>query len=149
MSHSRARVFPRVWENASPWNFDNFGQALVTVFVATTGETWPDIMYDCVLASTDAKTGTAMQSVGSAFPSHDSANFVVAPLYFMFLTIVCGFLLMNVIVGVIIDEYAKQKEKLWILNRNPYRIPKRLPNVGDQRRATKMLLRNVSQMLTK
>ena len=31
-------------------------------------------------------------------------------MYFIFLTLTCGFLLLNVIVGVIIDEYSKQKE---------------------------------------
>ena len=42
------RLFPRVWENKSPWNFDNIGEAFISVFVATSGEAWPNIMYDAI-----------------------------------------------------------------------------------------------------
>jgi hypothetical protein len=47
---SSYREFPRAWENISPWDFDNIGHSLLTVFVATSGETWPNMMYDTINA---------------------------------------------------------------------------------------------------
>jgi hypothetical protein len=45
-----SRLFPRTWENISPWDFDHLLNAVLTVFVATSGETWPNMMYDAINA---------------------------------------------------------------------------------------------------
>lgn len=40
-------LFPRVWES-TPVNFDNVGNALVSIYEITSGEMWPDIMYNTI-----------------------------------------------------------------------------------------------------
>ena len=106
------RLFPKVWKNISPWNFDDILNSVLTVFVATSGETWPNMMYDVMNAAGEDQP---MHEMHSCWPNNGHWNQVyqsrlLPPLYFIFLTLLCRFLFLNVIVGVIIDEYAKQKE---------------------------------------
>jgi len=106
------RLFPKVWKNISPWNFDDILNSVLTVFVATSGETWPNMMYDVMNAAGEDQP---MHEMHPCWPNNGHWNQVyqsrlLPPLYFIFLTLLCGFLFLNVIVGVIIDEYAKQKE---------------------------------------
>ena len=51
-----------------------------------------------------------MEEISTSWPN-DSIKTYFTPFYFFILTISCSFLLLNIIVGVIIDEYSKQKEK--------------------------------------
>ena len=104
-----AREFPRVWENKSPWNFDNIGESTLTILIATSGETWPSMLYDVVNAN---GMDQPMLEMSEFWPRSTLSSFyIIGPIYFILLTLVCGFLLLNVIVGVIIDEFALQKEK--------------------------------------
>ena len=92
--------FPRLWEPA-PTNFDNVFQALLIVFEVSTGEMWPDIMY----ITQDTK--------GVDEPMHEwphQFNSLV-PVWFIAVTLVCSFIMLNIFVGVIIDNFNHMKEQ--------------------------------------
>jgi hypothetical protein len=80
-----------------PQHFDNTWIALWTVFEISTGEMWPDIMY------------TIIDVVGPDQPMFINYNKNVA-FYFIAVQIVCAFLLLNLFVGVVVDQYEKSKE---------------------------------------
>jgi hypothetical protein len=80
-----------------PQNFDNVGNALLTVFEISSGEMWPDIMY------------TVIDVVGPDQPMSENFNKAVA-LYFIAVQIVCAFLLLNLFVGVVVDQYQSMKD---------------------------------------
>lgn len=90
--------FPRVWASQNGWSYDHVGMALLTLFEVTSGEMWPNIMYDNVAA------------VGKDLPMVRDHNQYVA-LYYIAVCIVCNFLMLNVFVGVVIDNYNKMKEE--------------------------------------
>jgi len=85
-----------VWEPL-PQHFDNVGNALMSVFEISSGEMWPDIMY------------TVIDVVGKDQPMSVNYNKVVA-LYFIAVQIVCAFLLLNLFVGVVIEQYQAMKD---------------------------------------
>lgn len=92
--------FPRMWEPA-PTNFDNVFQALLVVFEVSTGEMWPDIMY------------LTQDGQGVDEPMHEwphQFNSLV-PVWFMAVTLVCSFIMLNIFVGVIIDNFNHMKEQ--------------------------------------
>ena len=82
-----------------PWNFDNIGNAFVTLFVLSSLEGWPNIM----LSSFDAAPAT----VG---PSYD-ANIVFGSIYFIFFILIGSLFLMNLFVGVIFFQFQTEKER--------------------------------------
>jgi voltage-dependent calcium channel L type alpha-1D len=89
-------MMTRDWGSVSQ-NFDNVGNAMLTVFEVSSGEMWPDIMYNVVKA------------VGVDQPmSFDHYNRGVA-LYFIFVTLMCAFLLLNLFVGVVCNSYNELK----------------------------------------
>ena len=98
-----SREFPRMWQNLHPFNFDSVGWALLTLFEICSGEMWPDIMYDTVNAAGLDKPRLPFDA---AWPAN--ANSAVA-IYYIAVTLVCGFLMLNVFVGVVIDEYNAMK----------------------------------------
>jgi hypothetical protein len=98
---SKTFTVERAWEPVGP-NFDHVGNALLTVFEVSSGEMWPDIMYTVV---------DAVVIDGQAdLPRHKEFNTAVA-LYFIFVTIVCAFLLLNLFVGVVVDNFDKMKKE--------------------------------------
>jgi hypothetical protein len=86
----------RAW-TSHPQNFDHVGHAVLSVFEVASGEMWPDIMY------------TVVDIVGEDQPMHQDQNRNVA-IYFIAVTIVCAFLLLNMFVGIVVDEYNHHKE---------------------------------------
>ena len=78
-------------------HFDSFGHGILTVFEVSSGEMWPDIMYNTV------------DAVGIAEPMLPNYNQQVA-WYYIFVQIVIAFLMLNVFVGVVIEEYEKNKQ---------------------------------------
>lgn len=89
--------FPRVWASKAV-NFDGVGHALLTVYEVSSGEMWPDIMYD----TTDT-VGIGMQMQPNMEPQN--------ALYYIFVQIVCAFLMLNVFVGVVIEKYNENKDE--------------------------------------
>jgi hypothetical protein len=90
--------FPRLWRSKVV-NFDNVGSALVTIFEITSGEMWPDIMYDTI---DGVKPGYAMtENYQRGWPS----------VYFFLVQVVGAMIMINVFCGVIIDKYNEMKEE--------------------------------------
>uniref|UniRef100_A0AAR2K4H2 Voltage-dependent L-type calcium channel subunit alpha n=1 Tax=Pygocentrus nattereri TaxID=42514 RepID=A0AAR2K4H2_PYGNA len=82
-------------------NFDNFPQALITVFQILTGEDWNSVMYDGIMAHG-----------GPAMPG------ILVSIYFIILFICGNYILLNVFLAIAVDNLAEaesltsaQKEK--------------------------------------
>ena len=79
-------------------NFDNVFNAMMTLFQMMTTEGWQGVMYNGIDA-----TGLDMQ------PKKDN-NFVMCLYFVAFMIIGCQFII-NLFVGVVIDNFNKIKEK--------------------------------------
>ena len=90
--------FPRLWRSLEP-NFDNVGAALVTIFEITSGEMWPDIMYNTIAG---VKPGYAMK---------DNYSRAGPFIYFFLVQVIGAMIMINVFCGVIIDKYNEMKEE--------------------------------------
>lgn len=88
------------WDQTIPQQFDNVAQALLTFFEISTTEAWTAVMY----AAVDA-TEEDMQ------PIRDKN--VLRVWFFMLFMLVGSYLVMNLFVGVIIDNFNKVKLTLW------------------------------------
>ena len=97
--------FPRSWEHVSNWHFDSFWAAMLTIFEITSGEMWPDIMYDTVNA---VGYDEPMAKFDAVWPRNASPVYAA---YYIAVTIVCTFLMLNVFVGVVIDNYNEMKDE--------------------------------------
>ncbi|XP_030634203.1 LOW QUALITY PROTEIN: calcium channel, voltage-dependent, L type, alpha 1S subunit, a [Chanos chanos] len=82
-------------------NFDNFPQALITVFQILTGEDWNNVMYDGIMAHG-----------GPAIPG------ILVSIYFIILFVCGNYILLNVFLAIAVDNLAEaesltsaQKEK--------------------------------------
>ncbi|XP_018602334.1 dihydropyridine-sensitive L-type skeletal muscle calcium channel subunit alpha-1-like [Scleropages formosus] len=82
-------------------NFDNFPQALITVFQILTGEDWDSVMYNGIMAHG-----------GPVFPG------ILVSIYFIILYVCGNFILLNVFLAIAVDNLAEaesltsaQKEK--------------------------------------
>lgn len=82
------------WDQTVPQQFDNVAQALLTFFEISTTEAWTSVMY----AAVDA-TDVDMQ------PIRDRQVMIVW--FFMLFMLVGSYLVMNLFVGVIIDNFNK------------------------------------------
>lgn len=82
------------WDQTVPQQFDNVAQALLTFFEISTTEAWTSVMY----AAVDA-TDVDMQ------PIRDKNVMIVW--FFMLFMLVGSYLVMNLFVGVIIDNFNK------------------------------------------
>ncbi|XP_035387103.1 voltage-dependent P/Q-type calcium channel subunit alpha-1A isoform X10 [Electrophorus electricus] len=77
-------------------NFRTFFQALMLLFRSATGEAWHDIMLACLgLRSCDPLSGNPEPECGSEF----------AYLYFVSFIFLCSFLMLNLFVAVIMDNF--------------------------------------------
>ncbi|KAJ6647412.1 Voltage-dependent calcium channel type A subunit alpha-1, partial [Pseudolycoriella hygida] len=77
-------------------NFQEFGKALMLLFRSSTGEAWPNIMLDCMQGSNcEEKSNKPEGSCGSPF----SIAYFVSFIFF------CSFLMLNLFVAVIMDNF--------------------------------------------
>ncbi|XP_071560308.1 voltage-dependent calcium channel type A subunit alpha-1 isoform X10 [Temnothorax nylanderi] len=77
-------------------NFQSFIQGLMLLFRCATGEAWPSIMLDCVKGATcDAKAEKGPEGCGSN----------IAYAYFVSFIFFCSFLMLNLFVAVIMDNF--------------------------------------------
>ncbi|XP_072309317.1 voltage-dependent N-type calcium channel subunit alpha-1B-like [Eucyclogobius newberryi] len=77
-------------------NFQTFFQALMLLFRSATGEAWQEIMLDCRSNRTcDRLSGTTGEECGSDF----------AYFYFVSFIFLCSFLMLNLFVAVIMDNF--------------------------------------------
>ena len=86
------------WDNSEA-NFDNLGNAIVTLFQVATLSGWTDIMYTAIDAP-DKKGG---------LPRED--NNPELGLYFLLFVIICAFFTLNLFVGVVIDNFNRLRQE--------------------------------------
>ncbi|KAE8884912.1 hypothetical protein PF003_g31106 [Phytophthora fragariae] len=105
--HEKAEAIPHyvcecwgaAWKPVLSKNFDNVGSAMLTFFILSTSENWSEIMK----AACDA-TSPSMQPI----VNHNEVWIV----FFIAFMVVGSFFVMNVFVGVIIDNFNTMKAKL-------------------------------------
>ncbi|XP_076756209.1 calcium voltage-gated channel subunit cacophony isoform X21 [Xylocopa sonorina] len=76
-------------------NFQSFIQGLMLLFRCATGEAWPSIMLSCVKGACDPKAGKSGEECGSN----------IAYAYFVSFIFFCSFLMLNLFVAVIMDNF--------------------------------------------
>ena len=80
------------------WTFDDSLKAMLTLFVASSGEGWPGIMF------------SAIDAVGpNQQPMRDHS--IAAALYFVALVLLVQFFLLQLIVTVIFDNFRQLKQR--------------------------------------
>jgi len=107
-------LMPIVWANRRN-NFDNIFVSLLTLYEAATTEGWVDLMYACM--DIDGEIG---DGPGSGKPPIFN-NQPEAALYWVFFIFICTFFIVQLFVGVIIDNYNREmnvlteSQKRWVL----------------------------------
>merc|ERR1711968_68135 len=107
---NRTFTVERSWSPVGA-HFDDVGNALLTVFEVSSGEMWPDIMYTVVDAVTvDGKADLPMceDNEGNNCGKEHAPEVAI---YFILVTIMCAFLLLNLFVGVVVDNFDKMKKE--------------------------------------
>jgi hypothetical protein len=86
-------VGPNAWIN-QPYNFDNLGNALMTLFVLSSIDGWVDIMY----------SGVDIVGIGKQPQENASEGLVF---FFILFLLIGGFFIINMFVGVIVENFQK------------------------------------------
>ncbi|KAK7605440.1 hypothetical protein V9T40_007298 [Parthenolecanium corni] len=84
-------------------NFQNFIQALMLLFRCATGEAWPSIMLSCTEGKECQQVPNA-ESVDSGVPVTTCGSNIAFP-YFVSFIFFCSFLMLNLFVAVIMDNF--------------------------------------------
>ncbi|VDO45409.1 unnamed protein product [Haemonchus placei] len=87
----------RVWSN-NDFNFDNVGDAMVSLFVVSTFEGWPDLLYVAINSNEEDRG-----------PVYNSRQAVA--LFFIAFIIVIAFFMMNIFVGFVIVTFQNEGER--------------------------------------
>ena len=85
---------PRAWLNPDVGNFDSFGDSMLTLFQAATGDTLPDLIYQAMDAVGIDKTPVATDWSWSG-------------LYFIAWLLVGNFMCLSLFVGAIVDNFRR------------------------------------------
>ncbi|PIK39622.1 putative voltage-dependent T-type calcium channel subunit alpha-1H isoform X5 [Apostichopus japonicus] len=85
------------WVNQQ-YNFDNLGQALMALFVLASKDGWVDIMYNGIDAVDIDQQ-----------PQRDHNEFLI--LYFISFLLIVGFFVLNMFVGVVVENFHKCREQ--------------------------------------
>jgi len=88
------------WGNAR-FNFDNMPMAMQSIFIISTLDMWPNIMYDAIDATGLDATGKKQA------PKRNHQPWV--SLYFVVIVVLAGFVSSNLIISVIVDNFNKIK----------------------------------------
>ena len=101
-------------------NFKDFPSSMLVLFRMATGESWNGIMHDCMiihdcvhvltgdLAGTYVEPGADILetlTLGVDFQNECSPNPVITVIYFILFTIFCAFILLNLVIAVILDNF--------------------------------------------
>ena len=84
-------------------NFRNFGSAMLTLLRMSTGEAWNGIMYDCMISSDCDKSSDCARGECCGTP--------VAPLYFISFVIIGSFVVLNLLIAVVLDNFSMAKDE--------------------------------------
>ena len=82
-------------------NFQTFPQAVLVLFRSATGEAWQDIMLDCSSRPGEVNCDAKSDDAGS--PEGCGSN--IAFPYFISFYVLCSFLIINLFVAVIMDNF--------------------------------------------
>lgn len=82
-------------------NFQSFPQAVLVLFRSATGEAWQDIMMACA----DDTEGNCYRANKSDSPTSESCGSAAAFPYFISFYVLCSFLIINLFVAVIMDNF--------------------------------------------
>ncbi|KAL7013140.1 hypothetical protein ACKWTF_015214 [Chironomus riparius] len=94
-------------------NFQTFPQAVLVLFRSATGEAWQDIMLDCSnradaycdMASDSAFEGQTLKNVFPLDTKRKTCGTSIAFPYFISFYVLCSFLIINLFVAVIMDNF--------------------------------------------
>ncbi|XP_037047740.1 voltage-dependent calcium channel type A subunit alpha-1-like isoform X2 [Bradysia coprophila] len=100
-------------------NFQNFGKALMLLFRCATGEAWPNIMMDCrqnrscepqpeeieTSVTTEASEMSLTTETSAITETGVTCGSQLATLYFVSFIFFCSFLMLNLFVAVIMDNF--------------------------------------------
>uniref|UniRef100_Q02789-2 Isoform 2 of Voltage-dependent L-type calcium channel subunit alpha-1S n=1 Tax=Mus musculus TaxID=10090 RepID=Q02789-2 len=105
-------------------NFDNFPQALISVFQVLTGEDWNSVMYNGIMAYG-----------GPTYPG------VLVCIYFIILFVCGNYILLNVFLAIAVDNLAEAEsltsaQKAKAEERKRRKMSKGLPDKSEEERAT-------------
>ena len=95
--YAKPVILERKWQN-SDWNFDDIGNAMVTLFTSSTGEGWPSVMF----AAIDA-TGLDKGPIENNKPE--------VAFFFIFFVIIMSFFFLNIFVALIILTFQEEGAK--------------------------------------
>ena len=87
------------WRNPPAGNFDSFGSAMLALFIATTGDNMPDLMY----VGMDAK-GVDVATARTEWSP--------AAIYFILWMLIGTFIAVNMIIGAITDKFSALRHEL-------------------------------------
>lgn len=86
------------------YNFENFGNSLITVFRLSSGAGWNDLMRDC---------SATPELSGCSYELNNCGQPVVSRFYYLSLCIIINFVMLNLFIAVILEnfEYTTQQER--------------------------------------
>jgi hypothetical protein len=89
---------PLGWLNPSFGSFDDFGSAMLILFIAATGDGWEDFMF------------TGMDSIGPG-KAPERNDFSMVSMYFVAWLLVGTFTAINLFIGSVVDNFTRVKQK--------------------------------------
>ena len=129
---TRAEDAPVAWMNPAAGSFDNLGSAMLALFVATTGDNMPDLLW----------VGMDSKGVDVAPRRTDFSPFAI---YFIVWIFIGSFMALNLFVGAIVDNFRSIRaendgsalmtpgQKLWVSMMREVRdsVPQQIPQPPD------------------
>jgi hypothetical protein len=106
-------------------NFEEFHYALLTLFRMSTGEAWNGLMHDCMIVREcvlykDPTTGvesyldladkTWFDAEEDSFTNQCTPHPIGAILFFCFFVILCAFVMLNLVIAVILDNFQSNSQ---------------------------------------
>jgi len=119
------KIVPTDGELSRYAKFEDFPTAVLTLFRMSTGEAWNGIMHDCMITDKcimykDPSTGVIsyLDYDDSTYKSADEDNwtdrctpsYVGTVFYFSVFILLCAFVLLNLVIAVILDNFASNNE---------------------------------------
>eukprot|EP01062_Namystynia_karyoxenos_P080994 TRINITY_DN8825_c0_g1_i1.p1 TRINITY_DN8825_c0_g1~~TRINITY_DN8825_c0_g1_i1.p1 ORF type:complete len:2558 (+),score=908.40 TRINITY_DN8825_c0_g1_i1:72-7676(+) len=95
----RGTNLTRAWVN-SRFHYDHVGESFLSLFAVALGERWPTIMWNGV----DARSDTISVKHPNSLNSNPAFS-----IYFIIFVVVGNFFALNLFVGLLIDQFARQK----------------------------------------
>ncbi|EEH58460.1 voltage-gated ion channel superfamily [Micromonas pusilla CCMP1545] len=99
------KIVPTDGELSRYAKFEDFPTAVLTLFRMSTGEAWNGIMHDCMITDNTYKSADEDNWTDRCTPSYVGTVF-----YFSVFILLCAFVLLNLVIAVILDNFASNNE---------------------------------------